>query len=203
MHDENTSKEETQPLFIEIMHYFVDHPAIGGSFIYIVCSFIGSTYSFFLYRKFQINIFDYAEASDFLLIAFKEPYSSLLIFVTLCITFILITFIVGAIKALRGHPQKSFEKFFSFFFQIMGVVFILYTPYYNAKTRAKKIIRGESTINVFYQVGKHGSTSIVKKRNSSLIGSTEKFMFIYDRSDNSTIAISKTQIISIKTNVKP
>jgi hypothetical protein len=85
----------------------------------------------------------------------------------------------------------------------MCIFFVLYSPYYNANVRARKIIKGDRTINVLYEEGKKESTSVVKEIKSSLIGSTEKFMFFYNHSDKSTIVIPITKIISINTDYKP
>src|SRR5215210_5046418 len=51
---------------------FREHPAIVGSLLYIQVTTMGVAYSWTLFRRFDINVFDYAETNDFLLAAFKD-----------------------------------------------------------------------------------------------------------------------------------
>src|SRR5215216_3918889 len=50
-----------------------------ASLLYLYVTGIGLFYSWFLYRRFGINIFDYSESSDFLLAALKNPGALILI----------------------------------------------------------------------------------------------------------------------------
>jgi hypothetical protein len=103
-------EEDKKPLIMRTYDYFLKHPAIGGSFIYIICSIVGVIYSWFLYNKFQINIFDYAETNDFLLIAFKEPFSYLLALGVFVISSILMAIIFYFfLKKLRMCILKLFS----------------------------------------------------------------------------------------------
>src|SRR3712207_3186360 len=53
--------------------FFRDHPAIALSLVYLQVTTVGVVYSWWLFWRFDINIFDYAETNDFLLAAFKDP----------------------------------------------------------------------------------------------------------------------------------
>jgi hypothetical protein len=72
--EESTPEEDKETFTSKIYNKFLKRPAIGGSCIYIFVSSVGVIYSWVLFREFQINIFDFAETNDFLLIAFKEPH---------------------------------------------------------------------------------------------------------------------------------
>ena len=50
-----------------------DHPALVVSGVYISASSIGMFYSWAFLREFGINVFNYAQISDFLLASLKEP----------------------------------------------------------------------------------------------------------------------------------
>ena len=52
-----------------------EHPALFVSGIYFVASLIGLVYSWAFLRAFGINVFRYAEISDFLLASLKEPFT--------------------------------------------------------------------------------------------------------------------------------
>ena len=57
--------------------FFREHPAIAGTLLYLQVNAVGVIYSWALFRNFGINVFDFAEANDFLLAAFREPFSLL------------------------------------------------------------------------------------------------------------------------------
>jgi hypothetical protein len=61
----------------QIKDFFYKNPTFGLTLLYIYVSGIGIVYSWALYRRFGINIFDYAEIADFLLAAFKNPITFL------------------------------------------------------------------------------------------------------------------------------
>jgi hypothetical protein len=212
MTDEITLEEDTKPYYLRIVKYFLNHPAIAGSFIYILFSIAGVIYSWVLYRQFQINIFDYSEANDFLLIAFKNPVGYFSMTKNFLIGFSIPVFI-GLIMLLvyKNRLSLSLKDLFCLFVDAMIfrfsiivylVMFFFFVPISNAISARNIIHNNGSSINVLYEEGKQGSTSVVKKLKSSLIGSTEKFMFFYNPSDNNTVVIPITRIISITTDKK-
>ena len=52
---------------------FVDHPALGLTLGYLLLSLLGLSYQWALFRQFEVNFFNYAEVTDFLMGAFREP----------------------------------------------------------------------------------------------------------------------------------
>lgn len=50
-----------------------DHPALVVSGFYVAASVVGMFYSWVFLREFGINVFNYAQVSDFLLASLKEP----------------------------------------------------------------------------------------------------------------------------------
>jgi hypothetical protein len=55
-----------------------EHPALLVSAIYFIVSLIGLVYSWVFLRAFGINVFRYAEISDFLMASLKEPFTWIL-----------------------------------------------------------------------------------------------------------------------------
>jgi hypothetical protein len=55
-----------------------EHPALLFTLGYLFLAAVGITYDFWLYRAFGVDILDYAEVSDFLLAAVREPMVVLL-----------------------------------------------------------------------------------------------------------------------------
>ena len=239
--EENTPEEDKGPLTSKIYNSFLKRPAIGGSCIYIFVSSVGVIYSWVLFREFQINIFDFAETNDFLLIAFKEPllflvpliiilsgliipyiykyssgFSKYLFNIIMLNIFKLIseTKVSGILESLTRGLSTPFDSFVryvtssvSYVYILGGILLMFYLPYNGAKNfTAAHIKQKEPTINLVYEEGKQSSTSVIKLK-SILIGSTEKFMFFYVRSEDHasegrTIIIPISKIISITTVIK-
>lgn len=52
-----------------------DHPALALTLFYLVASALGMLFSAFYFDRFGINFFLYADAADFLMASFREPYT--------------------------------------------------------------------------------------------------------------------------------
>jgi hypothetical protein len=52
---------------------FVEHPALIVTLGYLLVSLLGLSYQWVLFRHFDVNFFLYAEVTDFLMGAFREP----------------------------------------------------------------------------------------------------------------------------------
>jgi hypothetical protein len=50
-----------------------EHPALGLTSGYLLISLLGLSYEWTLFRQFAVNYFHYAEVTDFLMGAFREP----------------------------------------------------------------------------------------------------------------------------------
>lgn len=195
-----------------IFQYFLKHPAIGGSAIYIFFSAIGAIYAKSLYFCFGVNIFDYAETNDFFMFAFKEPqiYGIFLEWPLLIANISTVTVItILTIAAKRGDIFVTIrlQIYSALIASIVLIIFFVYITLDRSHTfaqdNAERLVENkESTVNVLYEKGKKESTSVVEKLELSLIGSTEKFMFFYNYSDKCTIVIPITKIISITANKK-
>ena len=52
---------------------FAEHPALIVTLVYLLVSLLGLSYQWALFRHFDVNFFLYAEVTDFLMGAFREP----------------------------------------------------------------------------------------------------------------------------------
>jgi hypothetical protein len=66
---------ESDDVIHNLVQFFRDHPAILVTLLYAQMSAVGVIYLWSLFRQFGVNVMDFAEANDFLLAAFKEPFS--------------------------------------------------------------------------------------------------------------------------------
>lgn len=73
MAEEPNHEPEENNRWGKIKGFFLDNPTLALTLLYLYVTAVGMLYSAVLYRKFGINIFDYAEIADFLLAALKNP----------------------------------------------------------------------------------------------------------------------------------
>ena len=55
-----------------------EHPALGLTSGYLLISLLGLSYEWTLFRQFGVNYFHYADVTDFLMGAFREPVTFVL-----------------------------------------------------------------------------------------------------------------------------
>ncbi len=184
--------------------FFLEHPAIGGSSICIFFSVIGVFYSWSLYSHFQINIFDYAETNDFLMAAFKDRFAFLIT---------IGCFMIGWGYCYIIFQRNFFKKWISensdpipsrIFYLILLFLIIIPATYFPTSLASKKhansLKEEKIIVNVKYSTGQAESKPVLGTIVSSLIGSTEKFMFFYSKGETTVIPISK--IISLTSHAK-
>lgn len=61
------------------------HPALGLTVGYLVVSLLGMSYEWTLFRRFGVNFFHYADVTDFLMGAFREPITLVLALTALAV----------------------------------------------------------------------------------------------------------------------
>ena len=81
-----------------------DHPALLVSGLYVAASIVGMFYSWAFLRRFGINVFNYAQISDFLLVSLKEPFTWAL--VILAIVLVMLT----TMEPRMAEPKPATEK---------------------------------------------------------------------------------------------
>ncbi|MDH3908826.1 MAG: hypothetical protein OEU83_07330, partial [Gammaproteobacteria bacterium] len=62
-----------------LLSFFREHPAVLVSALYVAASVVGMFYSWAYLRRFGINVFNYAQISDFLLASLREPFTWVLV----------------------------------------------------------------------------------------------------------------------------
>jgi hypothetical protein len=152
-----------------------EHPALLVSGIYFAASLIGLVYSWALLRAFGINVFRYAEISDFLLASLKEPFTWFLAILAI----ILIIFDNAmSLRMQRRGPSRFFRWYGSERYRqinylasvLLVVVFLL--SYATVKERG--IRDGEGEIVSVYLTDGSPPKQVV------MLGTTARFVFLYD-----------------------
>jgi hypothetical protein len=211
-----------------IGRFFWEHPAIVGSLLYLQVTTVGVVYSWVLFRAFDINVFDYAEANDFLLAAFKDP----IVFGMSILTLIFFTAFLGGLWSwMRRRRGKGIELaeleqqltvrrvdstaktpktnagslLPTLLLALVALIIILYSlvpPSLFAGTAAARLQSSsyEPLTSVQYRATS-GSNEQTTETGLRVIGTTQSFVFFYDKKDSRTLIIPTAQIVEMKESV--
>jgi len=154
---------------------FREHPALLVSAFYVAASFIGMFYSWAYLREFGINVFNYAQISDFLLASLKEPFTWAL--VALAVVAILIDN-KSSLRVERKRPGKLWAwygspryRFINNFAVILMVLILIFSF---ANRQAINTQEGDGKlVDVTF-------TDSAVAQTSTLLGTTGQFVFLYD-----------------------
>jgi len=152
-----------------------EHPALLVSAFYVAASLIGMFYSWAYLRRFGINVFNYAQISDFLLVSLKEPFTWAL--VLLAVMLIVIDNASsrrverkGARKWIRWYGSPRYRLVNNF----VAVYLVLSFIYIFAIFKAEDAKAGE---------GKHVDVEFAEGqtvKSAILLSTTGQFVFLYD-----------------------
>lgn len=150
------------------------HPALLVSAVYVAASVIGMFYAWAYLRQFAINVFNYAQISDFLIASLKEPF-----------TWVLVVFAVALImldnansrRVERKKPGKWIRWYgspgYRFLNNFVTIALVLLSIYAYADFQADKTRGGDGKL-VTVALGE--SSEIV---TATLLGTTGQFVFLY------------------------
>jgi hypothetical protein len=152
-----------------------EHPALLVSALYLAASFIGMFYSWAFLRRFGINVFNFAQISDFLLASLKEPYTWGL--VVLAVALVLMdnrqSMRVerkrpGKLWAWYGSPRYRFVNNFGAILMVLAFIFAF------ANRQANNTLDGEGKlVDVTF-------ADSADEQTFTLLGTTGQFVFLYD-----------------------
>ncbi|MGB5622522.1 MAG: hypothetical protein WBN65_08515 [Gammaproteobacteria bacterium] len=164
-----------------------EHPALGLTSSYLVVSLLGLSYEWTLFRHFGVNYFHYADVTDFLMGAFREPITFLLA---------LSAVLVGKLahmqlaweerwfagRELRSWWLRAYRRYGrSGFNQLTPIIlFLLYCVLFiwiYADNRADSIRGGDGTqVQLTLAEAGPGDGAF----SASLLGTSSRFLFIYE-----------------------
>lgn len=169
--------------YTQIIEYIKIHPAIVATSLFVFSSFVGTIYSWNLLRSFDLNVFDYAEPSDFFLMSFKEPY-------TISLIFFMFSMVGGRLYYLHSKERKQTLQIKIIRITAM-LVFIVIMALGGGDITANRIKANNAPkFNV-----KINPNDIL--HDLSLIGSVNRFMFFYENKHQKTYVLPISSILSI------
>ncbi len=154
---------------------FREHPALLVSAFYVAASVVGMFYSWSYLTSFGINVFNYAQISDFLVASLKEPF-----------TWALVIFAVSLVQLDNARSRYVERKGPSRWFRWYGtqtyrnvnnygaIILVLMFIYLWADYRADNTRAGEGKfVDVTYADGDAAASRM-------LLGTTGQWVFLYD-----------------------
>lgn len=178
-----------------------EQPTLVFTFAYIGLTLVGLVYDAWFYFYFKVNILEYSEASDFLFAAIRNP-------LVIILSLLPIALIFGLMGVRRKAMEKSaryqaYAKRYdasrwntpamkAFIYGWFIVVYaILFTQIY-AQRVANNIKAGDGRYVVLHSSG--GATSLEKP---ILLGTTNRFFFLYYRSRRETEIVPVGSVASV------
>jgi uncharacterized membrane protein len=151
------------------------HPALLVSALYIASSIIGMFYSWAFLRRFGINVFNYAQISDFLLASLKEPFTWGL--VVLAVVLVMLDN-ASSRRVEKKSPSKMWAWYGSPRYRLINnfaaIYMVLLFIYTFATLQARDTRDGEGKIVDILFADNGAATSAI------LLGTTGQFVFLFD-----------------------
>ena len=155
-----------------------EHPALLVSALYVAASVIGMFYSWAYLRRFGINVFNYAQISDFLLASLKEPLTWALVVAALLL-------VLGDNTMSRRVERRDTRWFrwygsprYRLINNFVALYIVLLFIYLFALFQAKETRAGEGkVVEVVFADTDMTATSL-------LLGTTGQFVFLFDAESN-------------------
>jgi hypothetical protein len=153
-----------------------DHPALVVSGCYVAASIIGMFYSWAFLRQFGINVFNYAQISDFLLASLKEPFTWVLVLIAVVLARL------DDRSSLRYSRRENKSKWlawygsprYRFLNNFTVIALVAFYIYVFAWDQARSLREGDGKIvDVMFADSGAATTEL-------LLGTTGQFVFLYD-----------------------
>ena len=186
-----------------VLNFIKNHPAIIGTLLYLQAAAVGITYNYSLFSEFGINVFDLAEANDFLFGAIKEPFAYIAVFISVLGASIMVI-ILQKFGPLRGKSRILFIRISSILIISLFIVYTFYAPWFYGRVKARSIVDSKSKLVKLCLKGKPEELNgLIPKGNISIIGTTEKFSIFYAHESKRSFVIHIANIALILFATEP
>lgn len=172
---------------ISLLSAIREHPALGLTSGYLVVSLLGLSYEWVLFRHFGVNYFHFADVTDFLMGAFREPITFLLALSALLVGKLAHMWLVRENRFFAGREIRSrwlrfYQRYsLSTFNQLSPVsLFLLYCVMFiwiYAENRAESIRTGDGNrVQLTLAEASPGDGPFT----ATLLGTSSRFVFVYE-----------------------
>ena len=170
----------------------MQHPALLISTLYVAASTIGMLFSWDYLRRFGINVFDFAQIGDFLLASLKEPMTWALVAVASVLVFADNSFSRFWQRKERSRWTRWYgsSRYRVLNYLVAILMVVIFIDGY-ARYKARQTFAGNGQL-IEYQLVESGS-----RRSASLLGTTAKFVFLFDANTRKVYVLPHESIKSI------
>ncbi|MBP6863912.1 MAG: hypothetical protein KBC32_01445 [Candidatus Didemnitutus sp.] len=167
-----------------------DNPGLVLSTLYLALSVVGLFYQFLFFRRFQLNVLEFSDATDFLMVVVREPLTVAMASLGLAFYWAYMRATLGIMAQvfrrwprLRGSDEKlakSREKARRIAPSMQAAFIItyaaLFTMLYSSWQAKRARSGGFPSVTVEFKVGaREGATPA----EVTLLGTTARFVFLY------------------------
>lgn len=173
-----------------------EHPAFLVSGLYLVASLIGLVYSWTFLNAFGINVFRYAEMSDFLLASLKEPVTWVLAVLAVA----LVLFDNAMSRRVQARVPGRFIRWYgseryrqlNYLVLVVLVAFFLFAF---ATVKERNIRDGKAeAVHIFLTDGS-------PPKRLTMLGTTAKYVFLFDHVEERVDMHPHENILTISKSV--
>jgi len=208
LHDAPTT-EPTPPEMVQeayrsdkilpLERFLSEQPAFALSLAYLLIGLVGSFYYYQLFAEFKVNVFEFAEVSDFLLVVFRQP-----LIPALCIAFGLVAYILYRLHQFlrrRAHVYDAVARRWivrdyggrPYLIALIAAIPVLLNwiiPYCAHKVAMDIRLGRNRPVDVYLNA--EASGRVAPWRTMYLIGATGRYVLFYDPEEGTQIIPSES-----------
>jgi hypothetical protein len=194
-----------------VMRVLERHPGALLTGLYLALTAIGIAYDFLYFRRFQVNILDYAETGDFLVAALRSPLA-----IIYSVVPVLVIWLVALLRrwVRRVSPRYDayaarYEKKWrtgALYWDVMNTLLVVmyafvFTAYYakSVAVAAKSPAARRVRVEIAAAAGTAGPSNEV----ATMVGTTGKFLFLYFPERDSTHVVPFENVLRVVTQARP
>ena len=191
-----------------VMRVLERHPGALLTGLYLALTAIGIAYDFLYFRRFGINILDYAETGDFLVAALRSPLA--------IIYSVLPAIVIWLVALFRRWLRRLSPRYDAYaaryeqkwrvgpiYWDVMNTVLVvgyafLFTAYYARATAVAAKRADAPRVRV-----EAAGASAPGSRVATMVGTTGKFLFLYFPERDSTHVVPFENVLQVVTQARP
>lgn len=186
----------------QLPKWLKDNPGLTLTLLYVSASIIGLLYNFLFFRRFGINVLEFSETTDFLMVVVREPLTIATAFSGVLVYVAYATLVKTATLAsyrwwpkLRGTPEKRLKmhRLNQRLVPLMQISFIgayafLFVVLYS-KRQARLVREGDQQwVTVAYRSDTPANMAD-QPRRAKLLGTTARFVFLYHPESKTAVTV--------------
>lgn len=191
-----------------------DHPGALLTVLYLVLTSVGLVYTYAYYARFRVNVLDYADTSDFLLAALREPLAILLALLP-ALAILVIVRVHRVVLPRSARYQAFFERREAVnerryyrhlggrarYLDVSNTLLVvsyagLFTLFYG-RGSARRVKQGDGTRVRVVLVAGDAAIHTAGARAPMLVGTTARYVFLYVPEQDSTYVVPTENVALI------